>query len=1170
MSRRGKHAAPPPERDRLWYKDAIIYEVPVRAFKDSNGDGVGDFKGLVEKLDYLQDLGVTALWVLPFYPSPQRDDGYDIADYRDVHDRYGTLAEFKLFLREAHRRGLRVLTELVVNHTSDQHPWFRRARLAPPGHPHRDFYVWSDAPDRYPEARIIFKDFESSNWTRDPVAGAYYWHRFYSHQPDLNYDNPAVQDAVIEVFDYWLAMGIDGFRLDAIPYLYQRDGTNCENLPETHAFLKKLRHHVDEKFPGRMLLAEANQWPEDAAAYFGSGEGDECHMAFHFPVMPRLFMGIRMEDRLPILDILQQTPPIPPSSQWALFLRNHDELTLEMVTDEDRDYMYRVYARDPQARINLGIRRRLAPLLENHRARIELMNGLLFSLPGTPVLYYGDEIGMGDNIYLGDRNGVRTPMQWSADRNAGFSKANPQGLYLPLIIDPEYHYQAVNVEVQQNNPHSLLWWTKRLIDLRKRHPAFGRGGIRFLTPDNHKVLAFVRSLSPPMENGERGLGHEADGAASPLAAPHFPFPTDDDILVVANLSRFPQCVELDLGAFSGRTPVELTGNTRFPPVGDKPYVLTLGAYAFHWFSLEKPPTPAAVLAGATQVPTIAVRERWDLVFIGEAKEALQEWLPTYLQGRPWFAGRGRQSEAAMILETIPVPVGSDTVHVALVQVEYSEGDPDTYVLPLAFAAGDEAGHTREGQHGSMVARLSISGRAAGVLYDPTGQAAFERTLLDAIANRRRFRRAGGELGAVNFVRESRDRLVRAGAGSVRSPAARSREVLALPDAPPTPLAGEMRHSSFVFGDRFLLKLYRRIEEGTHPEIEVGTFLANKTDFRRAARVIGALEYRRGWGEPMAFGVLHEFVPHQDDGWHLCLDALGLFFERARARPKVDGDLPLPRRPLAVLAVDPVPPEVEMTIGPVLEAIRILGRRTGELHRALASCSDDPAFAPEPFTTLVQRSLYQATRSQVRQTFAVLRRQGGSLPEPVRSGVRVLAGREEELLRRVRHVYERRVGGARIRVHGDYNLREVLYDGRDFTVIDFEGDASRPLSDRRRKYSALRDVASMIRSFHYVARLALLDGSVRVEDRPALEPAAQAWHVWASAAFLRSYLDATARSEFLPASPEERDTLLDFYLVKRAVSELRAELSRAASRPGGNAARVALPVEGLLQLLDARE
>ncbi len=543
--------------DPLWYKDAIVYEVPVRAFQDSSGDGIGDFRGLTSRLDYLADLGVTAIWLLPFYPSPLRDDGYDIADYGSIHPDFGTMRDVRTFIREAHRRELRVITELVFNHTSDQHPWFKRARKAPPGSPERDWYVWSDTPERYRDARIIFKDFEPSNWSWDAVAGAYFWHRFYSHQPDLNFDQPRVREALLKATDFWLEAGVDGLRLDAIPYLYERDGTNCENLPETHAFLKTLRRHVDERFADRMLLAEANQWPEDSVAYFG--DGDECHMAFHFPLMPRMFMALRMEDRFPILDILDQTPDLPESGQWALFLRNHDELTLEMVTDEERDYMYRVYAADPQARINLGIRRRLAPLLGNNRRRIELLNGLLFSLPGTPVIYYGDEIGMGDNVYVGDRNGVRTPMQWSSDRNAGFSSANRQRLYLPVVTDPEYHYEAVNVEAQQANPQSLLWWMKRVIALRKKHPAFGRGSLQFLHPDNRRILAFIRE-------------HE-----------------DETILVVANLSRYAQWTELPLGRYEGRIPVELFGSVEFPRIGREPYMVSLGPHSFLWFRLAADP-----------------------------------------------------------------------------------------------------------------------------------------------------------------------------------------------------------------------------------------------------------------------------------------------------------------------------------------------------------------------------------------------------------------------------------------------------------------------------------------------------------------------------------------------------------------------------------------------------
>src|ERR671910_2617161 len=543
------------ERNPAWYKDAVIYELHVRAFCDGNADGIGDFPGLIGTLDYLHDLGVTALWLLPFYPSPLKDDGYDIADYTGVHPAYGTLRDFQRFLDEAHRRGLRVITELVLNHTSDQHPWFQRARHSRSGSAERDYYVWSDTPERYQGARIIFRDFEPSNWSWDPVAGAYYWHRFYAHQPDLNFDNPAVRRAALEVVDFWLELGVDGLRLDAVPYLYEAEGTPSENVPLTHAFLKELRRHIDARFPDRMLLAEANQWPEDAAAYFGTG--DECHMAYHFPVMPRLYLAIRTEDRLPIVDVLAQTPPIPAACQWALFLRNHDELTLEMVTDVERDYLWSTYANDPRARINVGIRRRLAPLMDNDRRKIELMNSLLLSFPGTPIIYYGDEIGMGDNIYLGDRNGVRTPMQWTPDRNGGFSRCDPARLYAPTIMDPVYGYEAVNVEAQSRSLSSLLSATKRLIAVRKSTLAFGRGTMTFIRPENRAVLCYVRQYQGEV------------------------------ILCVANLSRSAQATELDLSAFKDRIPLEMLGRTRFPAIGELPYMITLAPYGFYWFQLRE-------------------------------------------------------------------------------------------------------------------------------------------------------------------------------------------------------------------------------------------------------------------------------------------------------------------------------------------------------------------------------------------------------------------------------------------------------------------------------------------------------------------------------------------------------------------------------------------------------
>jgi maltose alpha-D-glucosyltransferase/alpha-amylase len=1104
--------------DPLWYKDAILYELHVRAFHDSDGDGIGDFRGLVDKLDYLQDLGVTALWVLPFYPSPLKDDGYDIADYTNVNPIFGTRADFRLFLREAHRRGLRVITELVVNHTSDQHPWFQRARRAKPGTSERNFYVWSDTPDRYREARIIFKDFEPSNWTWDPVAKAYFWHRFYAHQPDLNYDNPEVHEAIFRVLDFWLEMGIDGFRLDAVPYLYEREGTNCENLPETHAFLQGLRRHVDEKYPNRMLLAEANQWPEDSVAYFG--RGDQCHMAFHFPVMPRLFMATRMEDRLPVIDILQQTPAIPDNCQWAIFLRNHDELTLEMVTDEDRDYMYRVYAQDPQMRINLGIRRRLAPLLENDRPRIELLNGLLFSLPGTPVLYYGDEIGMGENIYLGDRNGVRTPMQWSAERNAGFSRANPQRLYFPVIIDPEYHYEAINVEMQQKNPHSLLWWMKHLIALRKRFKAFGRGSVEFLYPDNHRVLAFVRRYE------------------------------DECLLVVANLSRFVQYVELDLSAFKGMTPVEILGRTAFPSIGDLPYLLTLGSYDFYWFALQ--PQPAAVPAAPQaedHLPVLDVSGEWANVFRGKTRRPLEEALVGYLSRSAWFAGKGRTVEGTALLEAVPFPCASYRVQVVLIQVTYREADREIYALPMGFAHGKQADQVQTDRRQTVICRLRVRSRKGkdgvpeGIVYDVLEDRAFSEALLQAIARRRRFKGLTGEVLA--WPAELFRRL--------RGPAEVALE--------PSVLAGDEYDTSLAYGDRLFLKVFRRVEEGVNPELEVTRFLTEKTSFNHLPMLAGAIEYRNGQREPQTLAVLEEYVPNEGNAWRHTVDHLSRFFERALTLPTPAAELPVPNRPLVDLAGEDVPALAQQVIGPYLADAGLLGQRTGELHVALASDPSDPAFAPEPFTTLYQRALYQSVRTQTRQAFLLLRRHLRALPEPTREDAHKVLEREEEMLHRLRSVYEHRIQAMRTRCHGDYHLGQVLYTGKDFIILDLEGDPHRPVSDRRRKRTPLRDVASMLRSFHYATVAAVKRGKIRPEDIAILQPWARMWHLWVSAAFVKAYLAAARGDSFLPQDREELRILFDYSLLKRSVNELRHELDHSLER-------VRVPVRGLLHLLEA--
>jgi maltose alpha-D-glucosyltransferase / alpha-amylase len=1106
--------------DPRWYKDAVLYEVHVRAFFDSDGDGIGDFAGLTQKLDYLQDLGVTAIWILPFYPSPLRDDGYDIADYTDVHASYGTLSDFRMLLREAHQRGLRIITELVLNHTSDQHPWFQRARRAPPGSSWRNFYVWSDTPDRYRDARIIFQDFETSNWSWDPVAKAYYWHRFYAHQPDLNFDNPEVHKKLLQVVNFWMSLGVDGLRLDAIPYLYEREGTNCENLAETHGFLRELRRYVDRNFNSRMFLAEANQWPEDAVAYFG--QGDECHMAFHFPLMPRMFMAVRMEDRFPIIDILDQTPSIPDSAQWALFLRNHDELTLEMVTDEERDYMYRVYAGDPQARINLGIRRRLAPLLRGDRRKIELMNGLLLSLPGTPVIYYGDEIGMGDNIYLGDRNGVRTPMQWSADRNAGFSRAPSQRLFLPLITEPDYHFEAVNVEAEENNPSSLLWWTKRVIALRKRFRAFGRGTLEFLYPENRKVLAFVRR-------------HE-----------------EETVLVIANLSRYTQFVEIDLSAFVGMVPVEAFGRTEFPPIGPSPYVLTLGPHNFFWFSLE-PQRAEEVRGGGeprAETPVITLAGGWLGILRGQGRAALEKLLPDHVAARRWFGGKARHLKSATLLEAVPVASEELKAFLALVRVEYTEGEAEMYQLPLAFATGLQASMLRREYPQSVVAELRFRSRGSaeaeeGLLFDALYDGAFAMELLDAMSHGRRWKGALGELAA------SRTRVFRqlyqAGEGLNASV-----------------LKAEQSNTSIIYGDRLILKMFRRPEEGTNPDLEIGAFLTERAAFSHVPPVAGALEYRRRKREPMTLAILQGFVPNQGDAWQFTLDALGRYFERALSRRAEIPAPPIPPESSLELVSAPVPSFIPEIIGTYLPFAELLGRRTAELHLALASDSEDPQFAPEPFTRLYQRGLYQSLRTAAGRELQLLRKRLRSLPVQVQPEASRVLDLEEELHRRFRRLLDTRIDAARIRVHGDYHLGQVLYTGKDFVIIDFEGEPAKSLTARRLKRSALIDVAGMLRSFDYAAHAALGEaGVVRHEDVEALEPWARFWDRWVSAAFLKNYLETASGSSFLPSDAGSLKILLEALVLEKAIYEVGYELN---NRPTW----VRVPIAGIARLLQPEQ
>jgi len=1104
--------------DPFWYKSGVIYEVHVRAFYDSDADGTGDFRGLTEKLDYIKDLGVTAIWLLPFYPSPLKDDGYDIADYCAVHSSYGTLADFRTFLREAHRRGLRVITELVLNHTSDQHPWFQRSRRAKPGSRWRNFYVWSNTATEYQDARVIFKDVEQSNWTWDHVAHAYFWHRFFSHQPDLNFESPAVHEAMFKVVDFWLDLGVDGLRLDAVPYLYERDGSSCENLPETHAFLKRLRQHVDENYADRMLLGEANQWPEDAVAYFGQGKGDECHMAFHFPLMPRLFMAVRMEDRQPIVDILEQTPPIPETSQWALFLRNHDELTLEMVTDEERDYMYRMYAHVEQARLNLGIRRRLAPLMNNDRKSIELLNALLFSLPGTPVLYYGDEIGLGENIFLGDRNGVRTPMQWSSDKNAGFSRANPQSLYLPIILDPGYHYEANNVEVQLANPHSLLWWMRRMLALRRRWRALGEGKCEFLQTENRKILSYV-------------LRYESE-----------------TLLVVANLSRFPQPVELDLSAFQHAAPIELFGRSEFPVISERPYFLSLGPHSFYWFSLEPKFARAQVQPssnGHASLPTLALAHNWHEILAEKNKFGMKEILPDYLRAQTWFKGKSRTVKLLTIKEDVPVKLaaGADA-RLAFLQVDYVDGDTETYSLPLAFACGAEADGLRQHSPERIIAELNLASPAqSGILYDAFGSPDFCAALLEMIWRPRRVKTSQGETEAVRLPELRR---------------------IIGESSPPKPSTARNEHSnsSVIFEDKLMLKLFRRLEPGLNPELEMGRFL-NSHSFPHCQTVAGGLEYLGHADSRFTLAVVHAFIPSATNAWDFALDALSRYYDRVITWVAQGQSAAVPlTEPVQLLQPD-FPAEVAETIGTFLESARLLGIRTAELHQVLASDAVNEAFTPEPSTPLYRRAVFQSMRNSAVQTLRLLRQQMSALPPETLPLARRVAELEPAIIQSCRALCDQRLSAKRLRLHGDCRLGQVLWTGKDFVFIDFEGDSSVPISERRLKHSPMRDVATMVRSFHYAASVGLDQhverGSIPPENMLRFQSWLRYWNLWVSVAYLKAYFQAIAGARILPDNEEAIRVMLRAYMLDRTMNELGRQL-----RDGNS--RLEIPLFGILFLL----
>jgi maltose alpha-D-glucosyltransferase/alpha-amylase len=1066
--------------DPLWYRDAVIYQLNVKAFFDSNDDGMGDFKGVTAKLDYVRDLGVNTVWLMPFYPSPLRDDGYDIAEYEDVHPQYGSLTDFREMLTAAHQRGLRVITELVMNHTSNEHPWFQAARNAPAGSPERDFYVWSDSDQLHQGTRIIFTDTETSNWTWDPVAKAYFWHRFFSHQPDLNFDNPEVLEAIFKTMRFWLDMGVDGFRLDAVPYLIERDGTSNENLPETHAVIKKLRAAIDAQYKNRFLLAEANMWPEDVREYFG--DGDECHMAYHFPLMPRMYMAIAQEDRHPIIEIMQQTPDIPDGCQWAIFLRNHDELTLEMVTSKERDYMYRMYATDPRARVNLGIRRRLAPLMENDADRIKLMNAMLLSMPGSPIIYYGDELGMGDNMFVGDRNGVRTPMQWSPDRNAGFSRADPQRLYLQPIMDPIYGYEALNVEAQARDSSSLLNWTRRMLAVRKTSHAFGRGKRSFLKPGNRKILAYLSA-------------HE-----------------DDTILAVFNLSRAAQPVELDLSAYKGRVPVEMLGRTSFPPVGELPYLLTLPSFGFYWFRLAadaEVPSWHQEYVALHDRPTLVLFDGWTSFFrdrvmpwrIGMAERMRTQFetdtLPRYIEIQRWYASKGTAIDRARLIDHAVWDHGEYSWMLPILKLDGPAQQP-IYFTPLALAWED---HDEERTKALVPAALAKIRQQAnvGVMGDAFYDEAFCRAVVQAIGAGTEITTAAGRL---RFMPTAAFKTV-------------SCDIAALAVSRPGTTSS---NTVVTLDDTLFLKSYRHLGQGLNPELEIGRFLTEVVHYPHCVPVLGALEYFGNDGRVMTLALVQGYVPNQGDGW----DYTQRYVERFLEDLRIAGAAAAPDTHRGFLAL-----------------VATLGQRTAELHLALSKHTGDPAFDPEPLLSNDVVALRERAASEATATLALLRERQTQLPKAVQEQALALLSQQDRVQAFIAAVRSDETTGIKTRYHGDYHLGQVLVTGNDFVIIDFEGEPARSFEERRAKSSPLRDVAGMLRSFNYARWSALRRIAQNADELERLEPAVREWERATRETFLTSYANTLAS---VNAARPIDTALLDLFELEKALYELRYELN----------------------------
>jgi maltose alpha-D-glucosyltransferase/alpha-amylase len=1163
-----------------------------------------------------------------------RDDGYDISNYVDVNPSYGTLNEFKLFLDAAHKRNMQVMIELVINHTSDQHPWFKGARVAPPGSDARNMYVWSSNDQLFKDARIIFTDTEKSNWTWDETAKAYYWHRFFSHQPDLNFDNPRVIEEVLKAMRFWLDMGVDALRMDAIPYLVERDGTSCENLPETHKVIKSIRATIDAEYANRLVLAEANQWPSDVRPYFG--DGDECHMAFHFPLMPRIYMALRQEDRLPITDIMAQTPAIPDNCQWGLFLRNHDELTLEMVTNDERDYMYFAYSVDPRMRVNVGIRRRLAPLVDNNRRRIELLNSLLLSFPGTPILYYGDEIGMGDNIYLGDRNGVRTPMQWNSDRNAGFSRCDPARLYFPVVMDPIYGYQVINVEAQLSDQSSLLHWTRNMIALRKLFQVFGRGTLRFLNPENRKILAYLRDL----DRGDDS--HET-------------------VLCVANLSRFAQPVSLDLTEYAGFEPVEMLGYVPFPTITGAPYALSLAPYSFLWLELQ----PSTVKAEPLPEPQLEATEHntanqaaalelltkgWPGLLADAGLSLLENAIKDWLPHQRWFGAKARKIQSVHVLHwadiaastsadtTIPVTANmlvdsSISPAVFYVEVAYSDSSSDIYQLPLAFSTGADAEELTASYPQSILAALPTPS-GPGVLHDATILEGFRRNLLALIERSATLAlntpaplpgppsieltpdeagapssqpAAGPPVAPAPITAQPGETAAspRSDVATAQSSGTQQQKPRESPSAgEPVSLTGrlearasstlsdphssehlssrigsaEQSNTSIIYNKQLILKLFRRLQPGENPDVEIGRFLTEVVHFPHVAPFMGEITITAANGEKTTAAMLQRLVANQGDGWQWFLEQLSGFFSSVAALP-VPPEAPTPSflndsEPLRE-ALEHAGPPLRLV---ALKAVALLGRRTAEMHLALATPTDDPAFAAETFTTEDLDREARRIEAQITAAFETIKAKISTLDDQAADDAGLLLSRRLALLSRTQSITGIAAAGQRIRIHGDYHLGQTLKisgspgergiesgtENGDFVLLDFEGEPARLLSERRQKQSPLKDVAGMIRSLSYAAHSGLDQflTSNREDAVPQSSDSLTAWAIFwqnsASCEFLRAYRETIAANPALLPPPQQSQALLDVYLLEKALYELLYELN---NRPSW----LRIPLAGILAL-----